>query len=483
MTDAAEQQSDVLVVFGITGDLAHKMTLPSLYRLEAANRLDCPIIGVAREDRSAEDLRRTLREAVHAVEQQVDAEALERLAARLDYLHGDFADPALYQSLAERLRDAGRPLFYLEIPPSLFADVVGHLADAGLTRDARVLVEKPFGHDAASARELDRRLHSLLREQQILRIDHFLGKQPVLDLAYLRFANTLLAPVWSREHIESVQITLAEDFGVEDRGSFYDAVGALRDVVQNHLLQVLALVTMEAPRGADADALWDAKVEVLRAVADADPAHAVRAQYEGYQQVPGVGDGSGTETYVALRLEIRNERWQGVPILIRAGKALATTVTEVRLVYRHPETRAPLDVPAHAAANQLILTIDPDPAMRLRLLSKAADGTGSRDVHLELPFAAELGKPPAPYERLLHDALTGDRALFSREDAVEETWRILQPLIEKPPAVVPYQRGSWGPADADALLPTGQTWHNQDDSGDDGRSSDGDTAHGGGGGA
>jgi len=459
MADAAERQSDVLVVFGITGDLAHKMTLPALYRLEAANRLDCPIIGVAREEWSIDKLRQTMRTSVQAVEQQVDEEALERLAARMDYLHGDFADAKLYQDLGERLKGTARPLFYLEIPPSLFADVVGQLEGAGLTRDAHILIEKPFGHDAASARDLNQRLHRLLKEEQILRIDHFLGKQPVLDLAYLRFANTLLAPVWNREHIESVQITLAEDFGVDDRGAFYDVVGALRDVVQNHLLQVLALVTMEAPQRSDAASLWDAKVAVLRAVADADPDRCVRAQYQGYEQVPGVSSGSGTETYVALRLEINNERWREVPFFIRAGKAMATTATEVRIVFRHATTRAALEVPAEASPNHLVLSVDPVAAMRLRMLSKAADGTGSRDVHLDLPFAAELGKPPAPYERLLHDALIGDHALFSREDAVEETWRILQPLLEKPPAVTQYEKGSWGPASADDLLPTGQSWH------------------------
>jgi glucose-6-phosphate 1-dehydrogenase len=461
MGDTAPQPADALVIFGITGDLARKMTFRSLYRLELDGRLNCPIIGVAVDDWSDEDLRKRARQAIEDCGETLQKKAFERLAARMTYFRGNFTDQGMYQALAGKLAGRQRPLFYLEIPPKLFATVVTGLGQAGLTATGTFLIEKPFGHDLASAQQLNSELHAVLAEHQILRIDHFLGKQPVLDLHFLRYANTLFEPVWNRDHISVIQITMAENFGVEDRGAFYDSVGALRDVVQNHLMQVLALIAMEAPVQANPRALWDKKVDVFRSMPDVDPDRCVLGQYEGYEKIPGVREGSGTETYVALRLAIDNWRWSGVPIFLRAGKSLAAKATEVRVIFKRPPRLAFLEEPVHPHANQFILRIDPDPGLRLALLSKAKEGTASRDVHMDLAFAAELGKPPEPYERLIHDALAGDHALFTRQDSVEETWRILQPLVERlndSPHPVPYPQGSWGPSEAEGLCRGHPPW-------------------------
>lgn len=457
---SASQPADVLVIFGISGDLARVMTFGSLYRLEERGQLDCPVVGVAFDRWSRQDLADHARSAVAGTGTAVDEEVLARLLARMDYVAGDFADPATYAAVAEAIRGRSRPVFYLEVPPSLFAVAVDGLAAAGLVTDARVVVEKPFGHDLASARALNQRLHRHLAEEQIYRVDHFLGKMPVQDVMYLRFCNEILEPVWRRHHVAAVQITMAEDFGVDDRGSFYDPVGALRDVIQNHLLQLVSLVAMEPPLSFDAEDVNDRKADVLKSIPAADPRRYVRGQYDGYQSVAGVAPESDTETYCALRLEVDTWRWRGVPFFIRAGKELPERVTEVRIVFHHPPAvgHHP-EVVAGADPNQLVLRIDPDPGARLRLQAKAAQGAGLRSIHLDMEFAAEGGAGPTPYEELLGAAMRGDRAAFTRWDAVEASWRIVQPLLDNPPPAIAYPRGSWGPAAAHDLVRGAGSWH------------------------
>jgi glucose-6-phosphate 1-dehydrogenase len=456
MANHGSNDADLLVIFGITGDLARKMTFRSLYRMERRELVDCPVIGVASDEIPAEQLVRLAREAILGSGEEFDDAVFGRLARRMSYLPGDVSDGALYRRLAAEMGSSRRPLFYLEVPPSLFGPIVEHLGSAKLVREGRVAVEKPFGHDLDSARELDARLHRVLRDDQILRVDHFLGMEPVIGLEYLRFANFALAELWDRKSVSCVQITMAEDFGVEGRGGFYDSVGALRDVVQNHLLQVLALVAMDPPAGASADDTQDKKAEVLRAMPSADPRHYVRGQYHGYADVPGVARGSTTETYVALRLEIDNWRWADVPIFLRVGKVLPDLVTEVRLLLRRTPRLSFLPLPSRAGPNQIVLRIDPDPGMRLQLSALAQESW--RAVHLDTSFTRELGEPLEPYERLLHAAIVGDRNLFARQDNVEETWRIVQPLLDDPPVIRPYQRGSWGPAEAESLVRGHPRW-------------------------
>jgi glucose-6-phosphate 1-dehydrogenase len=456
LADDGGGSSNLLVIFGITGDLARKMTFRALYRLESRKLLDCPILGVASDDMSVDKLVDRARKAIGDSGEKIDDAVFDRLAARLDYVHGDVTDSELYDSLAELIGSDYRPLFYLEMPPALFAPIVENLAKVGLLQRARVAIEKPFGHDLESACELNKRLRAVLDEDQILRVDHFLGKQPVVEVEYLRFANLALAGLWDRGSISEVHITMAEDFGVEDRGKFYDQVGALRDVVQNHLLQVLAVIAMEPPVGSSADDLNDKKAEVFRAMPALDPKRCVRGQYRGYTKVAGVAKDSQTETYIALRTEIDNWRWTGVPIFLRAGKAMPEKVTEVRLFLHRVPGLSFLPKSRPAEPNQIVLRIDPDPGMRLQLSAQVGDSW--QDVHLDSSFAVDLGEPIRPYERLLYAGLTGDRQLFARVDNIEQTWRIVQPLLDKPGKVHLYDPGSWGPEAAQSLLRGHRNW-------------------------
>jgi glucose-6-phosphate 1-dehydrogenase len=442
---ADPRPADALVDFGITGDLARKMTFPALYRLEQRGKLDCRIIGVARRtDWDHETLRQRARESIGDALQKVDSEVLKRLLERMKLVSGDFTRDETYKRLRQELDGAETPVFYLEVPPSLFSTIVHNLGSAGLAKGARVMIEKPFGHDLETARELQRQLREVLEEEQILRVDHFLGKEPVMDLTYLRFANLILEPVWNRYQVSHVQMTMAEDFGVEDRGAFYDEVGALRDVVQNHLLQVLALTAMEPPAGNHPDSIRDKKLELLKAIRPAEPDKAVRGQYEGFRKIDGVRPESDTETYVALELEIDNWRWSGVPFFIRAGKCLPVKETEVDVVFHRPP-RLGVGSGRMPDPNQLIVRIDPQPGALLRMLSKRAGEEAFDHSDLEVLFEKSPGEEPTPYERLLADALSGRQELFTREDMVEESWRIVQPLLENPPPIETYPKGSWGP--------------------------------------